>query len=144
MAIVYQHRRKDTGEIFYIGIGKDIRRAYSTDGRNTRWQEIVSESGYNVEILLEEIERGEAQGWEKYLIGIYGREDKETGILSNKTAGGEGANEGSTELGGGEERAIILNEISKLMPGGLKDYYSPTQLLSYIRRKSIGESTILP
>lgn len=34
MAVVYQHRRKDTNEIFYIGMGRDINRAYSKHSRN--------------------------------------------------------------------------------------------------------------
>ncbi len=89
MAIVYQHRRKDTGEIFYIGIGKDIRRAYSTEGRNARWQDIVSQSGYSIEILHKDIERDEAEAIEKSLIETHGREDKGEGVLCNRTAGGE-------------------------------------------------------
>ena len=28
MSLVYQHIRKDTGEVFYIGIGETLKRAY--------------------------------------------------------------------------------------------------------------------
>ncbi len=36
MAIVYQHRRKDTNEIFYIGIGKNTNRAYNKYSRSKK------------------------------------------------------------------------------------------------------------
>lgn len=41
MAIVYQHRRLDTNEVFYVGIGKTERRAYSIHGRSRHWSNVV-------------------------------------------------------------------------------------------------------
>ena len=35
MAIVYQHRREDTNEVFYIGIGETLKRAYQKKARMT-------------------------------------------------------------------------------------------------------------
>lgn len=34
MAIVYTHRRNDTNDVFYVGIGKTKRRPYSYRNRN--------------------------------------------------------------------------------------------------------------
>ena len=34
MAIVYLHKKKENGEVFYIGIGNNIGRAYSVKNRN--------------------------------------------------------------------------------------------------------------
>jgi hypothetical protein len=34
MAIVYQHRRNDTNEVFYIGIGKEQKRAFIKSSRS--------------------------------------------------------------------------------------------------------------
>jgi len=34
MAVVYLHKRKDNNEVFYIGIGNDIKRALSTAEEN--------------------------------------------------------------------------------------------------------------
>ena len=51
MSLVYQHRRKDTGEIFYIGIGETEKRAYDKTGRNNIWKRIAQETEYTVEII---------------------------------------------------------------------------------------------
>jgi len=51
MATVYKHIRLDTLEVFYIGIGKEIKRAYSKQRRNKYWNSIVSKHGYKVEIF---------------------------------------------------------------------------------------------
>jgi hypothetical protein len=41
MAYVYKHIRKDTNEIFYIGIGVNINRKDSKYSRNKHWHSIV-------------------------------------------------------------------------------------------------------
>ncbi len=87
---VYQHRRNDTGEIFYIGIGKRQKRAYSKQKRNNHWSAVVNKHGYSVEILLENVSRTEAIYSEMYLISFYGRMDLGTGRLVNMTDGGDG------------------------------------------------------
>jgi len=48
MAIVYRHIRKDTNEIFYIGIGKSIKRMISKNYRNKHWHNIVNKTEYYV------------------------------------------------------------------------------------------------
>lgn len=49
---VYIHRRKDTGEIFYVGKGCG-ERAWSFDGRNREWVKVACENGRSVEIIAE-------------------------------------------------------------------------------------------
>jgi len=90
MAIVYLHKRKDNLSIFYVGIGKDSRRASSKRGRNKHWQNIVNKCGYLIEITHADITWEEACSIEKYLTGFYGRYDLGLGALCNLTDGGEG------------------------------------------------------
>ena len=103
MSLVYQHRRKDTGEIFYIGIGENRSRAYDKTGRNDIWNRIAQETEYDIEIIKNNISRKEAKDIERKLISEYGRIDKKTGILSNKSIGGEGDNIGGS---GPKSRAL--------------------------------------
>lgn len=91
MAIVYQHRRKDNNSIFYIGIGADIKRAYSKKNRNKHWLNIVNKFGYEVDILFEGISYDDACNVEFGLVNDYGRVDLGTGILVNLTDGGKGS-----------------------------------------------------
>jgi len=89
MGVVYQHRTKDTNQIFYIGIGKDIYRPYSTKSRNKYWHNVVNKHGYNVELVAEEL-YSKCKQLEVMLISLYGRRDKGRGPLVNQTDGGEG------------------------------------------------------
>ena len=73
MAIVYQHIRLDTKEVFYIGIGKAIKRAFSKHDRNKYWCHIVNKVGYEAEIVHENLTWEEAQIEEIKLIARYGR-----------------------------------------------------------------------
>jgi hypothetical protein len=90
MAIVYQHRRRDTNEVFYIGIGKSENRAYKLNNRNRHWIHIADKVGWEVDILLEGIYWKDACKIEKGMIADYGRRDLGTGQLVNMTGGGEG------------------------------------------------------
>lgn len=90
MAIVYQHRRLDTNEIFYVGIGKTEKRAFSKKGRNKYWNRIIDKTEYIVEILFQDITWDEACQKEIELIKQYGRKDLNLGTLCNLTDGGEG------------------------------------------------------
>ena len=143
MSLVYQHRRKDTGEIFYIGIGESIKRAYDKTNRNEIWKRIAQETEYDIEIIENNISREEAKNIERKLISEYGRIDKSTGILSNKSIGGEGDNIGGSgpksRALGWEDRQKILNDIDKMIP---KEYrhLSPSQFLCMILRKSLSSS----
>ena len=91
MAIVYEHLRNDTNEVFYVGIGKEEKRAYTKYGRNNpHWHNIVKKIGYSVNIIHSNIGWDEAGEIEKLLIKEYGRQDLGTGNLVNLTDGGEG------------------------------------------------------
>ena len=91
MAIVYQHIRLDTNEVFYIGIGKTEKRAYNkTNHRNNYWKNIINKTEYNVEILFNDLTWKEACQIEQYLIKYYGRKNLKTGMLVNMTDGGDG------------------------------------------------------
>lgn len=94
MAYVYQHSRKDTGEVFYIGIGSDTEeeysRAYNKHRRSQYWHNVVNKSGYIIDIILDNISWDEACYTEQYLIAYYGRKNKSKGPLVNLTDGGDG------------------------------------------------------
>lgn len=89
MAIVYNHIRKDTKEIFYVGIGLSEKRAFSSDGRNRLWEKIVNKHGFETIVTHLNICWEEACSIEKYLISFYGKIN-DGGLLSNITDGGEG------------------------------------------------------
>ena len=98
MAIVYQHRRLDTNEIFYIGIELDSDkrkaiglRSLKTTGRSKYWKNIINKTDYGVEILFNDLTNEESKDIEKYLIKFYGRRDLGLGSLVNLTDGGDGA-----------------------------------------------------
>src|SRR5690554_3467304 len=96
---LYRHIRKDTGEVFYVGIGtkrkkksyKAIRnRAFDKRNRNELWHRIVNKGGYEVEILLESDDYEFIKDKEIEFIELYGRRINGTGCLANFTDGGDG------------------------------------------------------
>lgn len=90
MAIVYQHRRKDNNQVFYVGIGLSEKRANEKYGRNNHWMNVANKYGHEIEITHKDVCWEEACSIEKYLICFYGRVDLNSGILTNMTDGGEG------------------------------------------------------
>ena len=90
MAYVYQLIRLDTNEVFYVGVGKENKRASDKRGRNKYWHHIVNKVGYSAQIILDGITWEEACQKEKELIEYYGRKDLGLGQLVNMTNGGEG------------------------------------------------------
>ncbi len=103
---LYRHIRPDKNEPFYIGIGT-IRpqktkynvlviyeRAYTINGRNKIWNNIVKKNSgnYKVEILLHSDNMQFIKQKEIEFINLYGKIiNKNGGILSNLSSGGEGA-----------------------------------------------------
>ena len=81
---VYGHYKKDTGELFYIGKGRD-QRAWSTSDRNRHWHHIVKKHGYTVQLLHEHLAEDEALAKEIALIAEVGLDN-----LVNILPGGEG------------------------------------------------------
>ena len=90
MAVIYKHL-KPCGEVFYIGIGQEEKRAKSKSDRNNYWHNVVNKYGYEVQILKSDLTWEDACELEKILISYYGRKDNNTGILSNMTNGGDGS-----------------------------------------------------
>ena len=90
MAVVYLHKRNDTNEVFYVGIGKTDKRAFSKHSRNKYWKHIVEKVGYTIDILVSQTPWEDACKLEKLLIEKYGRRDLGMGSLVNMTDGGEG------------------------------------------------------
>lgn len=86
---VYLHRKKTTGEVFYVGKGHD-RRAWSQQGRNKFWKRVVQKHGLDVEIYLDGLQEWYAFELEKDLVGYYGRRQLGLGSLVNLSDGGEG------------------------------------------------------
>lgn len=91
---VYIHKKADTKEIFYIGIGNQLkyRRAYQITGnrRSKEWMKVVKKHGVEVEIYADNLTREQAIEMEIFLIEKYGRIDLGNGILVNMTKGGDG------------------------------------------------------
>jgi group I intron endonuclease len=93
MAIVYEHLRNDTNEVFYVGMSVGEKRAFDKckSKRNPHWHNIVKKAGYTVNIVYKDIEHDEAKQIEILLIEKYGRKDLGLGNLVNMTDGGDGA-----------------------------------------------------
>jgi hypothetical protein len=98
VACVYQHRRLDDNSVFYIGVGKDISRAYSKKKRNKYWKHIVEKVGYGVDVLIDGCTIDEAKSVEVGMISDYGRADLKLGLLVNMTDGGDGTINHSPEV----------------------------------------------
>jgi hypothetical protein len=99
---LYRHIRLDKDEPFYIGIGtkqsrthnsirSEYRRAYETKRKESSiWNNIVSKTEYEVEILYESDDYNFIKEKEKEFISLYGRININNGTLSNMTNGGDG------------------------------------------------------
>jgi len=85
MAVVYLHKKEDSREIYYVGIGGNKGRASEIRGRNTHWTRVFSKYGRVIEFVREDIDLDNAKELEIFLI-------QEIGIknLCNQTLGGEG------------------------------------------------------
>ena len=82
---VYQHRRDDTGEVFYVGKGKG-NRCFSKN-RNKHWKNISNKTSYSIEIVYDNLPSEIACLVEIGLITKYKIQGLE---LCNYTIGGEG------------------------------------------------------
>jgi hypothetical protein len=83
---VYEHRRADSGEVFYVGKGQD-NRAHSHANRNRWWRHIVEKHGRTVHIVADGLTEDQAFLREVELIAAL----RAAGAaLVNMTNGGEG------------------------------------------------------
>lgn len=93
MGYLYRHIRKDTNEVFYIGVScsNDYRykRAKEKCNRNPLWNNVVAKTEYRVEIVLDELPDEILYEKEIEFIKLYGRRDLGTGTLVNMSDGGE-------------------------------------------------------
>ena len=150
MSIVYQHRRKDTNEVFYIGIGSRRVRAKSRENRNPYWHHVVNSVGYEIDILIDGCTREEAEEVEVGMIEAYGRRDLGTGPLVNMTRGGSGADgydrpkhskdsniKRSVALKGKPRERITTDEVRKKISEKLKGRKLSEETLA----KRIGKSS---
>ena len=85
---LYEHCRKDTGAVFYVGKGKGSR-ANRTSGRNNYWRNVVAKAGgFSTRFIVKNIDEELAFLAEVERIDQYHR----IGVrLCNITTGGEGA-----------------------------------------------------
>lgn len=84
---VYVHRRADSGEVFYVGKGKN-QRAYCVKRRGPYWDRIVEKHGVSIEIVEHFDEERDAFDRECALIAQF----RAAGVaLANLTDGGDGA-----------------------------------------------------
>lgn len=89
MAYLYRHIRLDKNEPFYIGIGSDKSRCYTSQSRNNHWHNIVNKTEYRVDIIFDDLTLDEAKEKEKEFIVLYNKKSN-GGILVNLTDGGDG------------------------------------------------------
>jgi len=90
---VYFHLNKQTGCVFYVGIGNKLRAGIAT-GRSIYWHRYVNKhGGFKKYIYKTNLNWMEACHLEIHLIKIYGRKGIEpNGVLVNRTTGGSGSN----------------------------------------------------
>lgn len=87
MHYVYQHRRNDTGAVFYVGKGSGAR-ARVRQGRNPFWHAVVAKAGgYSPEVVVQGVDEEFALLAEMELIDALRRRGQQ---LTNLTDGGEG------------------------------------------------------
>ena len=86
---VYIHKKATSGEIFYVGKGKN-NRCTSVKGRSKHWRNIHNKHVVICEIVANSLMESEAFLLEKKLIRKFGRLDLGEGTLVNLTDGGEG------------------------------------------------------
>lgn len=116
---VYEHRRKDTGAVFYVGKGSSAR-IKSKQGRNSWWHAIVAKSGgYVAAKVLDGLDEEMAHLCEIERIDQL----RKIGVrLCNMTDGGEGMAgfkmpRESVERGASKRRGIKRPDISARLKG---------------------------
>lgn len=122
---VYFHRNKNSGDIFYVGIGSK-NRATNLSNRSKYWVNYTKKYGKpTIEIYKTCLSWPEACNLEINLISLFGRKgiDK-NGVLINRTLGGEGTlgrivlpytDETKAKIGAGNKGKVVSEESRKRM-----------------------------
>jgi len=152
MAYLYKHVRKDTDEVFYVGIGSDddYSRAHTTHKRNQFWKRVVNKTDYHVIIYEDDKTWDEVVELEKYWISHYGRKNLGEGTLVNLTDGGEGSygrvlsEETKRKIGKKSKLKVYNDEYRKKLSDTLKGSKNHRygKKLSKETRKKISESQL--
>jgi hypothetical protein len=87
LIVVYRHINLDSNKVFYVGIGTE-KRAYDYKSRSKDWKAEADSSSIETDIIFKCDTREQAYQKEIEFINFYGRVDKKTGTLVNKTDGG--------------------------------------------------------
>lgn len=147
MAIVYTHTRNDNGNIFYVGIGLNEKRAYEKvrNRRNDHWHRIVNKHGYTVNITHTDIVWEEACKIEQYLISFW-RDVLGKKALSNITDGGEGSaglimsDEAKLKMRNKELGTKQSDETRKKHSETMKKVVRSTDFREKVRQASLGRT----
>jgi len=139
MAYVYRHIRLDKNEPFYIGIGKTEKRALDKRNRSNFWNNIVSKTDYEIDVLFNNLSWDEAVEKEKEFIKLYGRIDLNNGTLVNLTNGGDGtfgyifSNNHKKLIGEANKKRVVSNETKlKISNSNKGRKLTPEQYLNHI------------
>jgi hypothetical protein len=122
--ILYRHIRLDTNQPFYIGIGRNITRAYTVSGRSAEWKSIYESTDIEIEILFVHDDWEVICEKEKEFIAIHGRQDLNEGSLVNKTSGGSTGT--PNRLVTYEEKMKISNALKGRFCGNKNPFYGKT------------------
>lgn len=128
--LVYLHRRKTDGIVFYVGIGNE-KRAFTKHSRNDFWKKVVKTHGYSVEITHKNLIREDAETIEKYLIEFYKEVYKNK--VTNITKGGDGWDSISS-IEANKKRWSNPEEKIKLIERNRKRWADPEEKLKLIQR----------
>ena len=116
---VYAYLRED-GTPYYIGKGKN-KRMYIDKGRPVK----KPKNEDNIILLESKLDEETAFEKEKYYISLFGRKDIGTGILRNKTNGGEGSS-----------GVIFPEEYKENMSKIIKNLYSSGKITAFWKNKT--------
>lgn len=109
---VYRHIRLDSDTPFYVGKGHG-KRAFCKFQRNSLWSNIAKKAGFEVEILMSDLDEDAAFDKEKEFISLY----KNFGYkLANFTSGGEGVS-GLRHTEEAKEKTRKANKGKRYSPG---------------------------
>ena len=131
---VYLHKNPTTGEVFYVGMGRECR-AYNFRDRSKDWKKYVRLNSIEVDIIHKGLSFEEAAKIEIELIKKYGRKDLGQGSLTNGSDGGEGSNK--TVSHSGAVKCYCLKtqkEYNSIMSFCDENGYTYTSVVRFLKR----------